>query len=157
MEPDPEHGGFRLLGQRRRQGVLLRTSFDVDFVRAPEYQHLLTLAGRMDIAGAPPYRIVRGDSDPEPEELMTPSALLAKVLEIAQKGISIQRYKGLGEMNADQLADTTMNPANRTIFQVKLEDAVEADQTFSTLMGDEVEPRREFIEKNALEVQNLDV
>jgi DNA gyrase subunit B len=88
---------------------------------------------------------------------MTPSALLAKVLEIAQKGISIQRYKGLGEMNADQLADTTMNPANRTLFQVKLEDAVEADETFSTLMGDEVEPRREFIEKNALEVQNLDV
>jgi DNA gyrase subunit B len=157
VEPDPEHGGFRLLGERRRQGVLLRTVFDVDFVRSPEYQHLLTLAGRMDVAGAPPYRIVRGESDPEPEELMTPSALLAKVLEIAQKGISIQRYKGLGEMNADQLADTTMNPTNRTLFQVKLEDAVEADQTFSTLMGDEVEPRREFIEKNALEVQNLDV
>jgi DNA gyrase subunit B len=157
VEPDSEHGGFRLVGQRRRQGVLLRTTFDADFVRSPEYQHLLTLAGRMDVAGAPPYRIVRGESEPEPEELMTPSALLAKVLEIAQKGISIQRYKGLGEMNADQLADTTMNPANRTLFQVKLEDAVEADETFSTLMGDEVEPRREFIEKNALEVQNLDV
>jgi DNA gyrase subunit B len=159
VEPDSEHGGFRLVGQRRRQGVLLRTVFDADFVRSPEYQHLLTLAGRMDVAGAPPYRIARGESEAEPasQALMTPSVLLAKVLEIAQKGISIQRYKGLGEMNAEQLADTTMNPENRTLLQVKLEDAVEADQTFSTLMGDEVEPRREFIEKNALEVQNLDV
>ena len=79
------------------------------------------------------------------------------MLERGQKGLSFQRYKGLGEMNADQLADTTMNPDARTFLQVKVEDAVEADLVFTTLMGDEVEPRREFIEANALQVQNLDV
>jgi DNA gyrase subunit B len=109
----------------------------------------------MDAAGTPPFRIAREGA--EPEEVVTAPTLLAKVLEIAQKGISIQRYKGLGEMNAEQLADTTMNPANRTLLQVKLEDEIEAEEAFSTLMGDEVEPRREFIERNALEVQNLDV
>ena len=79
------------------------------------------------------------------------------MIELAQKGLSIQRYKGLGEMNPEQLADTTMNPGQRTLLQVKVEDEVEAEEAFSTLMGDEVEPRREFIERNALEVQNLDI
>ena len=89
--------------------------------------------------------------------LKSAAALLDHVLEIAEKGQSIQRYKGLGEMNPEQLAETTMNPAARTLLQVKVEDAVEAHEVFSTLMGEEVEPRRVFIEENALKVQNLDI
>ena len=82
---------------------------------------------------------------------------MSLITEVGKKGVSIQRFKGLGEMNAEQLWETTLDPANRTLLQVKVDEAEEADQTFSILMGNVVEPRREFIQENALKVVNLDV
>ena len=99
------------------------------------------------------YKIITEDH--ETKELNTLKECLDYVREIAKKGLSIQRYKGLGEMNPEQLWETTMNPDTRTLLKVTMEDAVEANEMFTVLMGDAVEPRRDFIEKHALEVRNL--
>jgi DNA gyrase subunit B len=155
VEDDREHGGFRLVGETRRAGVVYRTRFDADFLRSPDFHRLVTLSTQMAEIGRAPFH-VRGGND-EDEPVPTPVALLQRILELGKKGLSIQRYKGLGEMNPDQLSETTMDPTRRTLLQVRIEDAVEADLVFSTLMGDEVEPRREFIERNALAAQNLDI
>jgi DNA gyrase subunit B len=90
-------------------------------------------------------------------EVESREELLEMILTAAKKDMSIQRYKGLGEMNPEQLWETTMNPEKRTLLQVHVEDAVETDEIFTVLMGDQVEPRRKFIEDNALDVRNLDV
>ncbi|MFA4991352.1 MAG: DNA topoisomerase (ATP-hydrolyzing) subunit B [Candidatus Omnitrophota bacterium] len=102
-----------------------------------------------------PYKITSEEHDTK--ELGTLKECLDYVREIAKKGLSIQRYKGLGEMNPEQLWETTMNPETRTLLKVTMEDAVEANEMFTVLMGDAVEPRRAFIEKHALEVRNLDI
>ena len=91
------------------------------------------------------------------ETIQTHEELLEKVMAMAKKDLTIQRYKGLGEMNPEQLWETTMDPEKRTMLQVKIEDAIETDSIFTVLMGDQVEPRRKFIEDNALDVKNLDV
>jgi DNA gyrase subunit B len=147
-EADPEHGGHRLVAVTRRAGAVTRTTVD--------YQRLRAIAARITATGEPPYRLASAEGEPG-EELPSATQLLAEIVALGKKGLSIQRYKGLGEMNPEQLAETTMNPDSRTLLQVKVEDAVEADLVFTSLMGDDVEPRREFIEKNALNVQNLDI
>ncbi|MBI3292837.1 MAG: hypothetical protein HYZ73_08540 [Elusimicrobia bacterium] len=100
------------------------------------------------------YRLIAHD---EERDIADVQALLEAIKDLGRQGATIQRYKGLGEMNPGQLWETTMDPARRKLLQVKLEDAVEADHIFTTLMGDKVEPRRQFIETHALEVRNLDV
>ena len=102
----------------------------------------------------PRYVLRRGDSELPLEDLR---GLLPAVRAAGEKGLQITRFKGLGEMNAEELRDTTLDPANRTLLQVPMQDAGAADEMFRVLMGDKVEPRREFIQKHALDVRNLDV
>ena len=100
------------------------------------------------------YSLRRGDSETGLEDLR---GLPAAIRTAGEKGLQITRFKGLGEMNAEELRETTLDPDNRTLLKVKMEDAGSADELFRVLMGDNVEPRREFIQKHALDVKNLDV
>jgi len=112
-----------------------------------------TIASKVNNIGDPPFILENEQNEIEIPNL---EILVETAVEQGRKKLTIQRYKGLGEMNADQLWETTMNPDNRKILQVAVDDAVKANEIFSTLMGDQVEPRREFIERNALNVMNLD-
>jgi len=151
---DEEHSVWRPTVRSYDQGVMRTVAFEWDLLESADYQRFLGLAQQIASVGATPYRI---EINARSESVPTARHLLLKVLELGGKGQYIQRYKGLGEMNPEQLWETTMEPATRTLLQVKVEDAVEADETFSVLMGDAVEPRKLFIEQNALNVENLDV
>ncbi len=133
-EPDPEYGGHRLMGVTRLAGAVTRTIFDAEFCRSRDFQRLTAVAARIREVGAAPYRFVVAEGDPG-EELSSATDLLEAVLALGKKGLSIQRYKGLGEMNPDQLAETTMDPDTRTLLQVRIEDAVEADVVFTHADG----------------------
>jgi DNA gyrase subunit B len=135
-------------------GAPVVTRVTQQLLESPEVQELIRLVTRMDLVGEAPYAVEKGQSS---LDAATIDELVKRLDDEARRGHTIQRYKGLGEMNPNQLWETTMDPRNRTLLQVKIEDAVEADQVFTDLMGDEVEPRREFIEKSALDVVNLDI
>jgi len=129
-------------------------SIGYELATQPEYRKLRTLAKQLARYNAPPFAVSK---DAARQTLATWTELLEYVKKEGTRDVNIQRYKGLGEMNAGQLWDTTMNADTRTLLRVRLEDAVECEEIFSTLMGENVESRRKFIEENALDVRNLDV
>ncbi|MEW6714887.1 MAG: DNA topoisomerase (ATP-hydrolyzing) subunit B [Nitrospirota bacterium] len=150
IEPDEEHQAFRI--ELQRDG--LKLIVDNEFLSSPDFRELKSLRASLKDLGDPPYKIKDNDAI---KEFGSTRDLFEHILSIAKKGISIQRYKGLGEMNPQQLWETTMDPKKRTLMQVSVEDSVKAEEIFTILMGDSVEPRKEFIEKHALEVRNLDI
>ncbi len=153
LQADPEHGGFQIIAPARLGGRK-QVEIDFEFLDLQEYEELRRLRAQMAESAEAPYLIERGNDSVTTD---LPSRLAGMMEEMGRRGLTIQRYKGLGEMDAEQLWETTMDPSRRTLLQVRVQDSVEADQIFTILMGDLVEPRRDFIEKNALNVRNLDV
>ncbi|MBI4223970.1 MAG: DNA gyrase subunit B, partial [Deltaproteobacteria bacterium] len=151
---DPEHMSHKIIYESSYLGFPQKTVITWEFINSPEVQELKKLMNVFEQVGEPPFVISH-------DEVSRPFNTLIEaknyLLEEGKKGQYIQRYKGLGEMNPAQLWETTMDPKARRLLKVAIEDVVEADEIFSILMGDQVEPRREFIEKNALQVRNLDI
>jgi DNA gyrase subunit B len=147
-------GGHRINLRRFEHGLTSEKHVPREFFDSAEYLRIAELAETLNDLIGPGGFVKRGE---EKYEVASFKAAMNWLFDQAKKGQTIQRYKGLGEMNASQLWDTTINPETRRILQVRIEDAVAADDIFTTLMGDAVEPRREFIEKNALNVSNLDI
>jgi len=151
---DEDGEGVRIGITKVQHGVAATRNLPREFFDTNEYRHIMALTAKLsDLIGEGAY-IKRGERR---GEVTTLSEAVDWLMVEARRGQAIQRYKGLGEMNPGQLWDTTVNPETRRLLQVKIDDAVKADEIFTTLMGDQVEPRREFIEKNALTVSNLDV
>ena len=159
VEKEDRTERFRLLLSRRIHGNLKLSAINSDFVHGDDYQSLANAAAVLSGKVLPGSKVRRGDPDKNPKEQTINDfrAAFSWLLSEAERVLSRQRYKGLGEMNPSQLWETTMDANSRTLLQVRIEDAIAADQVFTTLMGDEVEPRRAFIEKNALIARNLDV
>jgi DNA gyrase subunit B len=135
----------------------MATTIDQDLFATPKFIEARNLLSQLKALGEAPFTVVIDDDEKDSLQFETLQALTEFVMNTGKKGLTIQRYKGLGEMNPEQLWETTMNPEKRTLLQVKVEDAVLADEIFTTLMGDQVEPRREFIYRNAQYVSNLDI
>jgi DNA gyrase subunit B len=154
LDRDEEHGTGFVRFWSRRDGVDRESRIDWNLVTSAEYRALANNQIGYEAFTADGFTLIKGEEVSIQDTL---DEALEKLYGGAKKGLSIQRYKGLGEMNPTQLWETTMDPTKRRLLKVRVEDDVEADQIFTILMGDEVEPRREFIQDNALDVKNLDV
>jgi DNA gyrase subunit B len=161
IEQDEEHDRQRVVVETQDGGARRKTTIDFDFLSAGNVSELRQIYEGIRALGKPPFVITMLDKDgqptAEPTEVPDIESLWQNFDARARKGLGLQRYKGLGEMNPDELWETTMDPEVRTLLQVRIEDALEAEELFSVLMGDQVEPRRAFIESNALNVTNLDI
>src|SRR5579872_7276444 len=154
LRPAAPGQAARVIVHKTEHGTPSHKYLPREFFESAEYQHIADLARTLaGLIGEGAY-VIRGS---ERHDIGSFKEAMKWLMDQAKKGQSIQRYKGLSEMNPEQLWDTTINPETRRLMQVRIEDAVAADDIFTTLMGDQVEPRREFIEKNALSVTNLDV
>jgi DNA gyrase subunit B len=155
VNQDNEHNTSLATITTRVQGSRRTATIGYGLIHSPEYEELFKHWAGIQAMGPGPYQLV--EEGKKTSELQDGEALSLAIVERAKQGLMVQRYKGLGEMNAEQLWETTMDPERRTLLKVTVEDAVQADGIFSVLMGDQVEPRRQFIEENALRVRNLDV
>jgi DNA gyrase subunit B len=152
---DTDEQSLRVRAVETRTGFARTHKIERSLFSSQEYRQLARVHAQLaELAGTPAFEVRLGDAQ---ESAASFEALREAVMTVAQKGVKLQRFKGLGEMNAEQLGETTMAPSSRTLAQVTLEDAFAADRIFSMLMGDQVEPRRAFIEDNARAVANLDV
>jgi len=154
IERDPTSDGWRLRLEKVVHGNKVETVIDHAFLESGDYAQILNMAQMLAGLVREGGEVKRGETA---RSIRTFKEGLDWLLSEARGGIGIQRYKGLGEMNPEQLWETTMDPSKRILLKVQIDDAIGADEIFSTLMGDEVEPRRLFIEANALGVSNLDV
>jgi DNA gyrase subunit B len=154
VEWDAEHGAARLMFHPRPGSGAEQAVIDWELAESAEYRELLSIQADLASIGPAPYTALAKDDRVALEDS---EALISYLDERGRKGVTIGRYKGLGEMNAEELWETTMNPDARTLLQVRVDDAVNTDEIFTVLMGDQVEPRRLFIETNALNVRNLDI
>jgi DNA gyrase subunit B len=150
IKEDEEHQSYRIEVKRDGRKLVI----DGEFLTSPDFRELKNIHSDLKGLGHPPYKVKHNN---DTLEFFSSRELFDYILSIAKKGLSIQRYKGLGEMNPHQLWETTMNPNKRTLLQVRVEDYVNAEDIFTTLMGDQVEPRKDFIAQHALEVRNLDI
>jgi DNA gyrase subunit B len=155
VQRDEEHNRYSLQIDDRSSGYPRQHAIGFGFATAAEYRALLS--NRRDMPDVTGELIVSGADESADVTLKSIDELVNYFIDAGKKGVAINRYKGLGEMNPEQLWETTMNPEVRTLLQVRAEDHTEADLMFTTLMGDQVEPRRKFIEDNALDVKNLDI
>ncbi|NDG26764.1 MAG: DNA gyrase subunit B, partial [Proteobacteria bacterium] len=151
---DAEHGGYQADCVTSKHNLRNTTRITWDFLNAPQLQDLKRTAQTFSKLGQGPYTVVEGEKKQVFQDI---ESLRQNVMSHGQSGLQIQRYKGLGEMNPEQLWETTMDPKVRSLLQVQVEDGAEADSVFSILMGDQVKPRRDFIEENALRVRTLDI
>ena len=151
---DEDGEGVRIAITKLQHGLGTTRHLPREFFDTNEYRHIAALAAKLDDLLSEGAYAKRGEREAAVSSF---AEAVEWLMSEARRGQAIQRYKGLGEMNPDQLWDTTVNPETRRLMQVKIEDAVKADEIFTTLMGDQVEPRRDFIEKNALTVENLDI
>jgi DNA gyrase subunit B len=147
---DEEHQTFGTALKRQN----MKAELSVDFLSSPEWRELVNRYSIVKELGEPPYKAVTKAGE---QVLRNTTELLENVMSVAKKGLTVQRYKGLGEMNPPQLWETTMDPDKRMLLQVTVADSVLADEIFTVLMGDQVEPRKEFITKHALEARNIDI
>jgi DNA gyrase subunit B len=135
-------------------GTGKKVVINTELLSTYEYRQMAKSYEQLSALGLPPYTLKHNDAS---DVVVTVDDLIERIYELAKKGLAISRYKGLGEMNPEQLWETTMDPERRRLLQVKIEDGVGAEELFTVLMGDQVEPRRVFIQDNALEVKNLDI
>ena len=154
LEKDKEHECEKIFFLTHENGLRTKTWIDYYFVHSPQYKEMVEIVKKLQEQIKLPFKVMTEEGE---KEFNSYIALRDFVIERGKLGVYIQRYKGLGEMNPEQLWQTTMNPEKRSLLKVNVEDAIEADNIFSILMGDQVEPRREFIRENALNVRNLDI